>query len=106
MQHQVYKERTTLRLTLLGFFVATIGAILLIASSAWKPFSDFPVLQAIARDFGALFIASVAVTLLWDLVARRAFVAELLSITHLAEVIEKTGLVGASAKWHGEINWA
>ncbi|RJP47990.1 MAG: hypothetical protein C4583_15105 [Anaerolineaceae bacterium] len=106
MRHQVYKERTTLRLTLLGILIAVIGAVLLIASSSWEPLSKSPEWQAIARDFGALFIASVAVALIWDLVARRAFVAELLSITQLAEDIEQTGLVGASAKWHGEIDWA
>ena len=106
MRHQVYKERTTLRLTILGMLIALIGVILLVASSSWKPLSNSPGLQAVARDFGALFIASVAVALLWDLVARRAFVAELLSITRLAEDVEQTGLVGASAKWHGEIDWA
>ena len=106
MRHQVYKERTTLRITLLGILVAAIGVLLLVASSLWKPLSSSPELQAVAKDFGALLIVSVAVAIIWDLVARRAFVAELLSITKLAAEIEQTGLSGASAKWHGEIDWA
>jgi hypothetical protein len=105
MRRQVYKERTTLRVVLIGVLIAAFGVLLIIVSAAWKPISTSPELQAVVREFGALCFASFAVALIWDLSARRAFVAELLATTDLAEEIEETGLIGVSAKWHGEIDW-
>jgi hypothetical protein len=81
--------------------VASLGVLLLVLSS----FLASPELRAIVRDLGSLLIVSVAIAILWELHAKRAFVAELLATTNLAEDIETTGLAGASAKWHGEIDW-
>lgn len=105
MRSQVYRERTTIRLALLTIVVAAIGLLLLVISSAWEPVASSPELQTVIRDLGSLLLVTLAVALLWELFARRAFVAELLATTDLAEDIETTGLLGASAKWHGEIDW-
>jgi len=105
MQSNIYKERTSSRIAFVAIAIAVLGILLLVLSSTWKPLLESPELRSVVRDFGSLLIVSVAVAVVWELYARRAFVAELLAATNLADDIETTGLVGVSAKWHGEIDW-
>jgi hypothetical protein len=102
---KVFRERTNLRTILGGLIVAAIGALLLVLSIAWPPITTHPALQAVLREFGALFVASVAVAVLWELSSRRALLAEMLAETKLVEEVETTGLSGVSAEWHGKIDW-
>lgn len=105
MQNNIYKERTSSRIAFAAIAVAVLGILLLILSSTWKPLVESPELRSVVRDFGSLLIVSVSIAVIWELYAKRAFVAELLAATNLADDIETTGLVGVSAKWHGEIDW-
>ena len=105
MRKRLYQERTTTRIVLTAIAAGSVGILFLVVSSAWKPLLDSPELRSLVRDLCSLFIVSVAIAFLWELFAKRAFVAELLATTNLAEDIETTGLSGASAKWHGEIDW-
>src|ERR1035437_5915721 len=105
MQNNVYRERTSARVALVAIAVATLGILLLVLSSTWKPLLASPEIREVVRDFGSLLIVSVAIAIIWELYAKRAFVAELLATTNLADDIETTGLTGVSAKWHGEIDW-
>lgn len=102
----VYRERTTLRTLLLAVIVGAVGVILLALASAWSWLEVHPGWQTVVRDLGGLLVATVTLALLWELFARRAFLEELLAETKLAEEIQTTGLVGISAKWHGQVNWS
>lgn len=105
MQSNIYKERTSSRIAFVAIAIAVLGILLLVLSSTWEPLLESPELRSVVRDFGSLLIVSVAIAVVWELYARRAFVAELLAATNLADDIETTGLAGVSAKWHGEIDW-
>jgi hypothetical protein len=48
----------------------------------------------------------VAIALIWELFSRRALLSEIISATRLVEDIETTRLIGISAKWHNQIDWA
>lgn len=101
----VYAERTTLRVILLALIAAVVGLLFIILSNNWGFLQSHPGTQAVMKDLGSLMIASVAVAVLWELYARRAFLAEILSTTRLADEVKTTGLIGVSAKWRGEVNW-
>lgn len=101
----VYAERTTLRVILLALTAASLGLLMIVLSNTWSFLAQHPGTQAVVKDLGSLMIASVAVAVLWELYARRAFLSEILSTTRLADEVKTTGLIGVSAKWRGEVNW-
>lgn len=101
----VYAERTTLRVILLALTAAATGILFIVLSNTWVFLQSYPGAQAVIKDLGSLMVASVAVAVLWELYARRAFLSEILSTTRLADEVKTTGLIGVSAKWRGEVNW-
>lgn len=101
---KAYRERTNLRTIIFSILIAVIGVIMFSVSHL-NFFDKFPEWQALIRDFGSLFIASVAVAIIWELFSKRAFMSELLTTTQLADQIQDAGLIRVSHKWHGEIDW-
>jgi hypothetical protein len=57
------------------------------------------------RDISTVLIASVALSIIWELRQKRDFVQEVLSVQDLVKEIDETGLIGISSKWHGEVDW-
>lgn len=77
---ELYKERVTLRTLLAATMVFLFGIALLGVSNGWDWLkTNHDVITAVLRDVGALMVASVAVTLIWELSSKRAFIAELMS---------------------------
>jgi hypothetical protein len=103
-QNNVYKQLTSYRTYVIAFFIGLVGAIFILIAElpSWQ---NYLWLQSLLRDFGSLFIASVAVALVWELSSKRSFYAEALSTSRLVDDITETGLTGVSAKWHGNIDW-
>lgn len=101
---KAYRERTNLRTITFSVLIAVIGVIMF-SVSRLNVFDKYPEWQSLIRDFGSLFIASVAVAVIWELFSKRAFMSELLTTTQLADQIQDAGLVRISRKWHGEIDW-
>lgn len=89
-------ERTTLRTWLTSVIVAIFGILLLVCSEvqSWWMWIGGQSLQSVVRDIGSLLIASVAITLLWELVGKRAFLDELLPKFRLSEDLVSGGIIG------------
>ena len=99
-----YRELTNLR-TFISSIVLCLAGILLLFVSDYVDWKNALWLQSLTRDIGSLLIASIAIALVWELFSKRAFYAEALSASKLVDEIVITGLVGASAKWQGNIDW-
>lgn len=99
----VYKQRTTLQVIVVAGVGVLLGVGLLWISQSLARHSTW---SALSRDLGSLVIVTICLSVLWELAAKRAFVAELMASTGLAQSIEQTGLVGLPRKWNEDIPWA
>lgn len=98
-------ERTTLRTWFIAVIVAVIGTTLLIVSEIGGLWNGLGSVQNVVRDIGSLMIASIAMTLILELGAKRAFLDELLSKVSLSKEIELAGITTFHPSFHGEIDW-
>src|SRR2546425_4813791 len=101
----VYVERTSLRTTLIAVGVFMLGILLLVLAANLSSLAARPNWQAIIRDLGALFVASITVATLWDLFSKRAFLSELLAVTQLAEDITAAGIAKITSDFYRGIDW-
>jgi hypothetical protein len=102
---QPYKQLTNLR-TIVSSIILCLSGLLLLFASEYLDWTNALWLQSLSRDIGSLLIASIAIALVWELFSKRAFYAEALSASKLVDEIVVTGLIGASAKWQGNIDWS
>jgi hypothetical protein len=113
----LYRERTSLRTIAATLIVFIVGLGLLMAVNEWDWLRDkHHTIAAFLREISALLIVTVAVTLVWELAAKRAFVDELMSkarkaLTNViaeARVAEELRAAGSKVFtkdfWHG-IDW-
>jgi hypothetical protein len=103
-KRKIYQQLTSYRTYIVSFVIGVVGIAFVLLSDLidWQGHLS---VQTLLRDFGSLLIASVAVAIVWELSSKRAFYAEALSASRLVDDFTETGLVGASAKWHGNIDW-
>ncbi|HYR88067.1 MAG TPA: hypothetical protein VE422_28570 [Terriglobia bacterium] len=82
-----------------------LGILLLTLAANVSWLTARPNWQAIIRDLGALFVASITVATLWDLFSKRAFLSELLATTQLAEDITEAGIGAITSDFYRGIDW-
>lgn len=100
------RENTTLRTVLTATIVAAFGVFLIYCANTWKWFDTHSGWQATIEEVGAVFIASVALIMLWELFAKRAFVTELHSKIGVHESLDSAGLVGLQCgDFARDIDW-
>jgi hypothetical protein len=113
---QIYRERTSLRTLLAAAVVLILGVTLLVLSNGVGWFRDHPNVDALVRDIGSLMVVSVAVTLIWELTQKRAFIDELMkngrssitdliSQTLLTEEVKRAGLTSFSLDFSYGVKW-
>lgn len=113
----LYRERTSLLTIIAALFLFIIGLVLLMAVNEWEWLREnHHFVEVFLRELSALLIVTVAVTLVWELAAKRAFVDEFMSKarralsgvieeTRVAEELRAAGLkVFTKDFWHG-IEW-
>lgn len=111
MANKILVERTNLRTLLIAILVAFVGLILLAGSAinGWWVWignqSAEGVVESVVRDIGSLLLATVALSLLWELVGKRAFLDELLPKVGLSEDIVSAGIIGIKRSIYSDIHW-
>lgn len=104
--YKLLRERTTLRTWLTAIVVTALGILMLFLAEFKVLWASNQSIQSILRDIGSLLIASVAISLLWELVGKRAFLDELLPKVRLSEDILSAGIIGfKSTVFGGEVDW-
>ncbi|MDB5937301.1 MAG: hypothetical protein JWQ01_4645 [Massilia sp.] len=108
-KESVWRQVTTLRTVLAALVLAAMGVWLLYCTSDNPPGSWFalhPGHQAVVREVGALLITTVALYLVWELVAKRSFVRELRAEIELPIDLEKAGVTGIAVSDFGRgLDW-
>ena len=103
MPRNLYKETTSLRTILVAIIVGIVGIFMIIAASLWL--SEHHNWQTILRELGGLLFASVAVAILWELIAKRAFLEELMNAAQIADDIRDARLLHITTNFGRGINW-
>jgi len=96
-KESAWHEVTTLKTILAALVLAGIGVLCLYSTSDNPPGSWYAThlgYQAVVREVGALLITTVALYLVWELVAKRAFVRELRAEIELPIALAEAGLIG------------
>ncbi len=94
-------ERTNMRTILVAIGIAVFGSWLMLLSTNdvwWKKidvYVDGPSLQCFVSNFGGLLVATVPLTLFWELWGKRAFLDEILVKARIAKELEDAGIVHA-----------
>ena len=104
--YKFLKERTTLRTWFIAVLVAVLGISLLILAEIDGLWNGLGSVQNVVRDIGSLMLASIAVTLILELGAKRVFLDELLSRVHLSKEIELAGIIAFNRSFHDNIDWS
>lgn len=102
---KLYSERTSLQTIVVALFAFLMGIALLFASEMSQQLKDIPTLQAVVRDLGSLLVSTVTLATLWELVAKRAFVAELMAQAKVAEEVQATGIITVTTDFQRGIDW-
>lgn len=101
--HKVYSERTSLRTIIISLITFIIGLTFLLISNT-QFLQAYPLVQPVVRDVGSLLVSTVAIAILWELVAKRAFLSELMAQIKIKEEIKEAGLTRIFAEPR-QVNW-
>jgi len=102
---KLIKERTTLRTWFTVTLVGVLGITLLTLAEISSLWMGYQSVQSVVRDIGSLMLASIAVSLLWELAGKRAFLDELLMKVRLSEEIKAAGILKFNPSFHDDIDW-
>lgn len=102
---EILQQLTSLRVYITALFVCLVGAGLLYwtgldawwtTNSSWRPFW---------QSVGSVLIGTVALSIIWELAAKRAFLDEVHSKTKLAFEIKDSGLESITPNYREGIPW-
>jgi hypothetical protein len=99
-----FKTITTLTTILIAIGVAFIGGFLLYLSHKLTFFTTHSAMQGLCRDLGSLCVVVVALSLLWELLGKRALGREMLAKAGLSRELTNAGIVHVAVS-HDKVEW-
>ncbi len=88
----------------IAIFMVGLGA-LAIYSSSFVTEDAHPAWNAVLTNIGGAIFTTGAISILWDLFSKRAFVSEVFSIAKLSEDIENSGLSRITTNFQHDMEW-
>ncbi|MCD5402149.1 DUF3606 domain-containing protein [candidate division NPL-UPA2 bacterium] len=102
---KLLKERVNLRTLLVALIIAVFGISLLYLSAHKDWWKGYEIWQTVVQNVGGLLLVTVAITLLWELWGKRAFLDEVLAKAQLSRDITFAGIVKITDSFHHDIDW-
>lgn len=100
------RQVTTLRTIISAILIGAAGIGLLYVTSEASPFRwTYVSIQSLLRELGSVLFSAVALYVLWELAAKRAFLAELRSEDGVPRSIEKAGIIGVEESFGRDLRW-
>lgn len=100
------KERVNLRVALTVVLTGSAGIAALILSAQGGWWERYEVWQTLLRELGALLLVTVIITILWDLVGKRAFLDEVCAKARVSAEIRLAGISSVTTSYNlSEIDW-
>lgn len=104
-EQKLFSERVTLWIIIVALIFIVIG-VLLIWSVVGKPWTGkWRTLQLVMEQLGALLFVTATITLFWQLIAKRAFLGEILAKTQVSRDVALAGLLKITQRFHDDIDW-
>jgi len=99
------KERVNLRTLLiaLGIAFTGIGFLWISANDNW--WKSCKVWQTVLQNIGALLVVTVAISLLWELYGKRAFLDEVLAKAQISKELTFAGITKITDSFHHDLDW-
>lgn len=102
---KLFSERVNLRTVIIAIGVALFGLLLLYLSADNSIWTDREIWQTVIRDLGGLLLVTVALTLSWEIMGKRAFMDEVLAKAQISKEIKYAGIIRISDSFHHDIEW-
>ena len=102
---KLIKENVNLRYFLAALIIFFFGIGLLYVSAREDWWKNYRVWQTVLQHTGALFIVTVAIGFLWELVGKRSFLDEVLSKAQMSKEITFAGITQITDSFHHNIDW-
>src|ERR1039458_9951009 len=99
-------ERVNLRLVLTAVVVVVVGGAALLLSGlqdVWKSNEHW---QILLRTLGSSLIVTGGLTMIWNFVAKRAFLEEVLAKAGVAKELQFAGVVQITGAFYRDVDWA
>jgi hypothetical protein len=105
LKPDIYAQRTSLQTMLIAVLIGVLGVALIILAANLDWFVARKSWQTPTRELGGLLFATVTVALLWELYAKRAFLAELMERVKISEDVKDARLLSITQEFIGGITW-
>lgn len=101
----LFTEIATLHVKLVAIVIFFVGLSLLWITAGREWAYKWRVLQIVLEELGGLLLVSATVTFIWELVAKRIFLDEILAKTQVARDIRLSGLMKITQRFLDDIDW-
>lgn len=102
---QLLKQIVNLR-TLFAVVILAVFGIVLLAVTIIGWFQSHKILSSLCTQVGGLFVVTASITLVWELVGKRAFAEEILEKANLSRELAQAGIIKVFSSFHErEIDW-
>lgn len=102
---KVLEERSTYKTLVVALSVLLVSILLLWWSSVSSFWSGYETWQTLLQQVGSSFFTLAVLTLVWDLIAKRAFLDEILAKTNIAKDLLHSGITQITDSFHEEVDW-
>ncbi|MBN1796057.1 MAG: hypothetical protein JW804_05235 [Sedimentisphaerales bacterium] len=102
---KIISERLTLRIWMVAVIGTLLGGGVLFLTAHENLWINHKAWQVLLEQVGSLTFITAAITLVWDLFAKRAFLEEILAKTRLSRDIETSGIIQVSDSFHDTVRW-
>ncbi|HMO49580.1 MAG TPA: hypothetical protein PKE26_03340 [Kiritimatiellia bacterium] len=99
------KERTNLHVIISMLVVAGIGLLLMYIAESIPWLSYHPTLQKLISQTGSLVFPAALIMLIWELINKRAFVAEILASAKIADDLKQAGITATPQDFYQDVSW-
>jgi len=103
---KLLQERVNLRILFVALVIAVIGILLLYFTADNNVWVNHKSWQSVIQQIGGLLLVTVAITLLWELIGKRAFLDEILAKAQISKELTFSGLTQITDSFHRGLDWS
>ena len=89
---KLLSERVNIRTVVIALVTAVFGVLLLYFSANNSLWVGYEIWQIVIRDLGGFLLVTVALTLFWEIMGKRAFMDEILAKAQISNEIKYAGI--------------
>ncbi|MBU7046558.1 MAG: hypothetical protein HXS54_08985 [Theionarchaea archaeon] len=99
------KERVNLRTVFIAAIAAGLGVLLLYISAHEDWWEGQETWRIVIQNMGSLLFVTVAITIMWELWGKRAFLDEILAKVQVSRDMTSAGIIQVAKSFHHDIEW-